>query len=130
MMIRISIDIEEAVRDALAEYMTAYCRPLPANYDLPCILVQETGGDSVSNSAGIGKLDRFVVTLDARAKNEDEALKCLRSAIGILEATRSAGISHVEVNSLYSWGVDPVRPDIAMCSATLVCTAHRKIVSI
>ena len=127
MEIHRSIDIEDAVRTALSAYLTAYCAPLPANYDLPNILVTVTGGDSASASSGKGKVDTFMVVLDARANLEEEAMECLRNAIALLETNgRTAGISHVEVNSLYSWSTDPVRPDLAMCSATLMVTAHRE----
>ena len=126
-----SIDAEDAVRLTLSEYMTAYCAPLPAKFEMPCILVQTTGGDSEHTSAGQGKVDTFMVVIDARAKTEDEAMTTLRNAVGILEtAGGSHGLSYVEVNSLYSWGADPVRPDIAMCSATLLIKAHRETVTI
>ena len=39
MTINRSIDIEEEVRTALLPYQTAYCRPLPAEYNLPNILI-------------------------------------------------------------------------------------------
>ena len=44
MKIYLSIDIEEEIRQALAEYLTVYCRPLPAHYDLPHILITQVGG--------------------------------------------------------------------------------------
>lgn len=126
-----SIDAEDAVRSALSEYMTAYCAPLPANFEMPCVLVQTTGGDSERTSAGTGKVDTFMVVIDSRARTEEEALTTLRNAVGILEKVGgSCGLSYVEVNSLYSWGTDPVRPDIAMCSATLLIKAHRERVTI
>lgn len=131
MVINRSIDIENAVRVVLSEYMTAYCRPLPAEYSLPNVLVTATGGDTASTSSGKGKVDTFMVVLDARAETEAEAMECIRNAVAILEtAGRYGGVSHAEVNSLYSWGVDPVRPDLAMCSATLMVTAHRETVTI
>ena len=131
MVINRSIDIEDAVRAVLSEYMTAYCRPLPAEYSLPNVLVTATGGDTASTSSGKGKVDTFMVVLDARAETEAEAMECIRNAVAILEtAGRYGGVSHTEVNSLYSWGVDPVRPDLAMCSATLMVTAHRETVTI
>lgn len=124
-----SIDIENALRGALDGYLTAYCRPLPANYSLPNILITQAGGNSESTASGKGKVDHFIVSIDARAKTEAEALEYLRTAIGILEKTRN-GYSHISINSTYSWGNDPVRPDLAMCSATLNVTAHREYVTI
>lgn len=125
-----SVDIEDAIRETLDGYMTTYCPPLPADYTLPCILVQATGGDTASTNTGKGKVDTFMVVLDSRADTESEALEALRNAIGILESTKTEGFSHVEVNSLYSWGTDPVRPDLKMCSAALQVTAHRETVTI
>ena len=130
MTINRSIDIEEAIRLALSPYMTAYCAPLPASFSTPNILVTMIGGDSEKTSAGKGKVDSFMVTLDARAETEEEALTCLRNAVAILEVEHSTGISYIEINSLYSWGADPVRPDLAMCSATLLVRAHRETVTL
>lgn len=131
MEINRSIDIEEAIQDALSGHQTAYCAPLPAEYSLPNILITATGGDTVSASSGKGKVDTFMVVLDARAELEAEAMEYLRNAVAILEVQGGRhGISHVGVNSLYSWGEDPVRPDLAMCSATLMVTAHRETVTL
>lgn len=131
MEINRSIDIEEAIRATLSDYQTVYCAPLPANYSLPNILVTATGGDTMATSSGKGKVDIFMVVLDARAELEADAMEYLRTAVAILEAQNgSHGISHVEVNSLYSWGEDPVRPDLVMCSATLMVTAHRETITI
>ena len=129
MKINRSIDIEDAIRAALASHMTAYCAPLPESFTTPSILVSMAGGDSEKTASGRGKVDTFTVALDARAKTEEEALTYLRNAVAILEVERGTGISHIETNSLYSWGVDPVRPDLAMCSATLLVTAHREEVT-
>lgn len=116
-----SIDIEDAVRNALKDHLTTYCRPLPALYTLPNILVTQVGGSDAN------KIDTFEVTLDARAETEASALEYLRNAIGALKAAarnRAMPIRHVRVNSSGSWGADPVRPDLAMCSARLEIVAH------
>lgn len=125
-----SIDVEDAIREALSPYMTTYCQPLPADFDVPCILVQATGGDTDATADGRGKVDSFVVTIDSRANEEAEALEALRNAVAIITETKGAGYAHAEVNTLYSWGDDPIRPDLAMCSAALVVTAHRETVNI
>ena len=128
-----SIDIEEAVKDCLAEHLTAYCRPLPAEYDLPNILVQSPGGTSESTNTGKGKIDAFTVTLDARAKLEADALDYLNTATAVLIQTakeQTTAIRHVVINSSGSWGADPVRPDLAMCSARLSVTAHQTITEV
>jgi hypothetical protein len=122
MKINKSIDIEDEVRTALAPYLTAYCRPLPAEYDLPNILITQVGGTDVQT------IDTFEVVLDARAKLEAEAFDCLRTAIAILKTTakeQTTALRYVTVNSSGSWGIDPVRPDLAMCSARLAIVAHQ-----
>ena len=122
MKINKSIDIEDEVRTALALYLTAYCRPLPAEYDLPNILITQVGGTDAQT------IDTFEVVLDARAKLEAEAFDCLRTAIAILKTTakeQTTALRYVTVNSSGSWGIDPVRPDLAMCSARLAIVAHQ-----
>lgn len=118
MRIERSIDIEDAVRLALADHLTAYCRPLPKDYQLPCILVSKVGGSDRD------KIDTFEVVLDARGRTEYEADLTLRNAIGILKAVDNTAIRYVTVTSSGSWGSDPARPDLAMCSARLRITAH------
>ena len=118
MIIERSIDIEDAVRLALADHLTAYCRPLPKDYSLPCILVSKVGGSDRD------KIDTFEVTLDSRARTEYEADLTLRNAIGILKAVEGTAIRYVTVNSSGSWGSGPARPDLAMCSARLCIVAH------
>jgi hypothetical protein len=122
MIVNKSIDIEDEVRTALAPYLTAYCRPLPAEYDLPNILITQVGGTDAQT------IDTFEVVLDARAKLEAEAFDCLRTAIAILKTTakeQTTALRYVTVNSSGSWGTDPVRPDLAMCSARLAIVAHQ-----
>lgn len=122
MRINISIDIEDIIRRALSSHMTAYCRPLPKNFSLPSILVQKVGG---SDDATI---DSFEVVLDSRADTEAAADETLRKAIGILKAVaglQTTELRYVSVNSSGSWGVDPVRPELAMCSARLTVVAHQ-----
>lgn len=125
-----SIDIEDAIRAALDPYMTVYCRPLPQDFDVPCILVNQTGGNTDATNTGKGKIDTFTIVLDARAHIEADAVDYMNTAVAILEKTKQSGFSYVAVNSLYSWGTDPVRPDLAMCSATLQVTAHRKNITL
>lgn len=122
MRIKVSEDIEDICREALAPYFTAYCPPLPADYGLPCVLVRQAGGSLRQT------IDTFTVAMDARAETEAEAMTTLRAAIGVLQAVADAQttpIRVVGVNSSGSWGQDPVRPDLAMCSATLRITAHQ-----
>lgn len=123
MIIQRSVDIEDVIRQALSDYLTAYCRPLPDNFLLPSILVQQVAG---TDSASI---DTFEVVLDSRADNEAEALETLRNAIGILKAVskqQTTPIRFVSVNSSGSWGNDPMRPELAMCSARLSVVAHEE----
>lgn len=122
-----SIDIENEVREALSDYLTVYCRPLPEQYELPNILITQVGGtDSQS-------IDTFGVVLDSRAYTEADALDYLNTAIGILKHAakwQTTALRHVVVNSSGSWGVDPVRPDLSMCSARLSITAHQIITEV
>ena len=120
--IRRSVDIEDEVRVALKDKITAYCRPLPANFTTPCILITQVGGTDQS-----GQIDEFDLTLDARATNSADANETLRNAIGVLRKAagdQTTAIRHVEVNSSGSWGTDPVRPDLAMYSARVRVWAH------
>ena len=123
MIITRSIDIEDEIRKALAGHITAYCKPLPKNFSLPCVLVQRVGG-SDSNT-----IDSFEVVLDARAEYEAEADETLRNAIGILKAVAAAqttALRYIDVNSMGSWDEDPVRPELAMCSARIRAIAHEE----
>ena len=117
------VDIEEEIRKALNGYFATYVRPLPAKYTLPNLLIAATGG-STSNT-----VDTFTVTLQARATEDAEALETLRTALGVLEHQAGAQVGalrNVVINSLASWGNDPARPDLKLCSATVLVTAHRE----
>ena len=122
MQIERSIDIEDEVRKALDPYFTIYCRPLPENFTIPSLLVTLTGG------ADDNSIDNFNVTIDARAENEAEALDLLLDATATLKQVAKAQDSQlrfVSVNSCGSWGVDPVRPELAMASALLTVYTHK-----
>lgn len=122
MVINKSIDIEDEIRKALDAYMTVYCRPLPAEYALPNILVTQVGGSTSQT------IDTFQVVLDSRAASEADAVDYLNRAKGILEQVakdQTTAIRHVIVNASGSWGIDPVRPDLSMCSTRLEVTAHQ-----
>lgn len=122
MEINKNIDIEEEVRQALEPYLKAYVRPLPANYTLPNILVSQVGGTQSQT------ISHFAVVLDSRDASEAGALDTLNTAIGILEQVareQTSALRYVTVNSSGSWGADPVRPDLAMCSARLEIVAHQ-----
>ena len=123
-----SVDIEDEVRIALKDYLTAYCRPLPANFSTPCILITQVGGTDES-----GQIDAFDVTLDSRAKSAADANETLRNAIGLLRKAagdHTTAIRHIEVNSSGSWGNDPVRPDLAMYQARIRVWAHLETTTI
>ena len=122
-----SIDIEEEIRTALAPYRTAYCRPLPEDYGLPNILITQVGGTTAN------RIDTFEVVLDSRAETEAAALDYLNIALALLVETakeQTTALRHVVINTSGSWGVDPVRPDLAMCSARISAAAHQKIVEV
>lgn len=122
MKIDISVDIEDEIRKGLSSHITTYCRPLPATLSLPFIEVRKIGGMDVNT------IDTFWVMLYARATHEAEADLTLRKALGILDAVskqQTTAIRNITVNSSGSWQVDPVRPDLAMCSATIMVVAHK-----
>ena len=126
--IKRSVDIEDEVRIALKDHLTAYCRPLPKDFSLPCILITQVGGTDQD-----GQIDTFEVTLDARADNDADANETLRNAIGVLRKAagdQTTAIRFVEVNSSGSWGSDPARPDLAMHSARIRVVAHLETKSI
>lgn len=122
MNILINIDIENAIRLALKDYFTIYCPPLPEKFKTPSLLIQRVGGTEDN------KIDTFSVMLDARAKTEKAADELLRMAIGTLKEIakmQTTEIRAVTVNTSGSWGRDPVRPDLAMCTARLEVVAHQ-----
>ena len=122
MRINKSIDIEEELRTALAPYLTTYCRPLPKDYTLPNILITQVGGTTVKT------VDTFSVVIDSRAASEAEALDTLNTAIGIIKQVvkeQTTAMRHVTINTSGSWGNDPVRPDLSMCSARIDVVAHQ-----
>ena len=117
------VDIEEQIRLAMKDYLTVYVRPLPANFTTPSILVTATGGSSENT------IDTFTVVLDARAKTDEEAFTLIRTAQGLLEAQAAnqfGALRNVSVNSLARWGNDPARPDLKLCTLTVLVTAHRE----
>lgn len=134
MVINRSIDIEDAVRGILSGAgITAYCRPLPDGFSVPSVLITATGGTGAETWSGERVLDRFTFVIDSRAESDAEALGLLRDAIAILRAAvagQTTAIRAVTLNTQYSWGPDPVRPDLAMCSANLTAVAHLEKVEI
>jgi len=121
MNISISIDIEDEVRKALSPFFQIYCRPLPENLKTPSITVTQVGGSDTH------KIDTFASHDRLGAKVEGEAIELLRKAIGTLRKVaeeQTTAIRYVSVNSSGSWGSDPTRPDLAMCSARLQIVAH------
>ena len=123
MIILRPVDIEDQIRLALKDYLTVYVRPLPDNFTTPCILVTATGGSSENT------IDTFTVVLDARAKTDAEASSLIRTAQGLLEAqaeNQFGALRNVSTNSLARWGNDPARPDLKLCTLTVLVTAHRE----
>ena len=118
-----SIDIENVVRVALSDYFAIYCRPLPAKFTVPSLEVSRAGGTEKST------IDTFDIVLDSRGHDEAEADEQLRNAIGALKQIakeQETPLRAVEVNAMGSWGSDPVRPELAMCSARLRLVAHQQ----
>lgn len=117
------VDIENEIRLALKDYVTIYCRPLPEKFKTPSILVRAVGGSS-SNT-----IDTFSVVLDSRAKTDAEAYDLINTALGVLEqraGEQFGALRNITINSMASWGSDPVRPDLKLCTLTVLVTAHRE----
>lgn len=116
-------DVENELRLALKDLFTVYVRPLPASYSLPNLLITATGGNT-SN-----EVDTFTVVIDARAETDAEAYELLSNALGALDVKASeqvGALRHVSINSLARWGNDPARPDLKLCTATILVVAHRE----
>lgn len=127
MNIKRPVDVENEIRLALTDYFETYCRPLPEHYSLPNLLISCTGGTTRH------EVDTFTVVLDARAETDAAAFNLLSDALGVLEeqAKRQTGaLRNVIINSLARWGSDPVRPDLKLCTATVLVTCHRETATI
>lgn len=121
MNIQISNDIEYEVQKALKDYFTIYCRPLPKNFTLPCLLVTQVGGNDTNT------IDLYDVVIDSRADTEGEANEYLRKAIGTLKAivkSQNTVMRTINVNTSLNWGTDPARPDLCLCSTRLEIRCH------
>lgn len=122
-----SIDIEDEIRIALEPYIKTYCRPLPATFPVPSLLVSRVGGSSENT------IDTFDVDLDSRATDAATADEVLRTAIGILMRVadlQTCRIRNVTINTIGAWGEDPMRPDLSLCTARLIVVAHREKINI
>ena len=127
MIIYRSIDIEEEIRLALKDYMTVYVRPLPENFSTPSVLIELMGGTTDST------IDTFLVRFSSRAKTDAEALDFLRTLLGILEHQAKGQTGELRFSieqNLISWGTDPVRQDLKLCTATVSVIAHKQKIEI
>jgi len=123
MNILIPVDVEDEIRLALTDYFEIYCRPLPEKYGLPCLLVSNTGGTSRDT------IDTFTVVIDCRAETDASAYDYLNNALGVLQKRADdqfGALRNVTINSLARWGSDPARPDLKLCTVTVIVTCHRK----
>ncbi len=123
MKIKIPIDVEEEIRSALSDYMTTYVRPLPDDFTVPSILITAVGGSEAD------EISAFDVTVDSRANDEETAQLNLRKAVGTIQAiaeSQQTALRYVTVNTLMSWGRDPVRQELAMCTARIRVYAHKE----
>lgn len=122
MIINKSIDIEDEIRKALTPTIKTYVRPLPKDFEIPSILVEQMGGTSEN------LIDTFTVRLSSRATEEAEALDLIKTALGVLEyqAKNQFGFLRFSTEqNLSNWGNDPVRPDLCLCQATVQVVAHK-----
>jgi hypothetical protein len=121
------VDIENEVRLALKDYFEAYNRPLPEEYGLPNVLIEQTGGSSRD------KIDTFQVRLSVRAETNAESNDVMRGVLGVLQTRCEAqfgALRHMSLNSQASWSTDPVRPDLKLCTALVLITTHRETVTL
>ena len=96
-------------------------------YGLPCLLVSCTGGTTRN------EVDTFTVVIDARAETDASAYEILSNALGVLGEQaniQDGALRNVTINSLARWGSDPVRPDLKLCTATVLVVAHREAATI
>lgn len=125
---RVSIDFEDEIRKILSGHLTVYCKPLPKDFTLPCVLVTQVGGRTAYTWAGRAEIDAADITLDARAETDAESLETLRNAVAYLEeevSTQTTPLIMVAVNTISSTINDPVRPDLKMCTARILTRARR-----
>ena len=123
------IDFEDAIREILADRVTAYCKPLPKDFALPCVLITQVGGRTDYTWAGVGEIDAADVTIDSRAETDEKAVETLRNAIGHLEeavSSQKTPLIMMELNTFSSTINDPVRPDLKLCTARILTRARRE----
>lgn len=118
-----SIDVEEETRLALKDFFQVYVRPLPENFITPSVLIELMGGTSENT------IDTFLVRFSARASTDAEALDLLRTLLGVLKYQTENQVGKLrfsEEQSLISWGNDPIRQDLKLCTATVNVIAHKE----
>lgn len=123
MIIYRSVDIEDEIRKALKDYFTVYVRPLPENFTTPSVLIELMGGTSANT------IDTFTVRFSARAKEDAEAIDLIRTLLGVLKHQTTEQFGELRFSNeqnLTSWGNDPIRPDLKLCTATIQVIAHKE----
>lgn len=123
MKIEKSIDIEDAVREALEPYMSEkiYVHELPKKLKTPCVRVMRTGGTRKNG------IDVHMIALQYRAKTDAEAELLANTTNAIFEAVVKQGDTPLRACELIShgnWGADPSRPDLAMRQAAYNVATH------
>lgn len=123
MTILVSVDIEKEVVAALKDKFNVCLRPLPETYNTPITLVEILGGTSDKT------IDTFTVRLSTRAKTNGDALNTLQQILGYLDyqtKNQVGKLSFSTEQNLTSWGNDPIRPDLCLCTATVQVIAHKE----
>ena len=118
-----SIDVEEETRLVLKDFFQVYVRPLPEKFITPSVLIELMGGTSENT------IDTFLVRFSARASTDAEALDLLRTLLGVLKYQTENQVGKLrfsEEQSLISWGNDPIRQDLKLCTATVNVIAHKE----
>lgn len=127
MNVLVSIDVEKEVVTLLKNKFNVCLRPLPEKYQTPITLVELMGGASENT------IDTFTIRLSTRAKTNGEALTTLQTVLGFLDYQTKHQIGKLRFSveqNLTSWGSDPVRPDLCLCTATVQVIAHKETLEI
>lgn len=123
MIIKRSIDVEKETNDLLKNYFNTCLRPLPEKYTTPITLIELMGGTSTDT------IDTFTIRLSVRAKTNGEAVTTMRNVLGVLDyqtKNQVGKLCYSTEENLTSWGNDPIRPDLCLCTATVQVIAHKE----
>lgn len=122
----IPVDVEDVVRDFLADHLEAevITYPLPDAIADECVCVRKTGGTRSDMVC-----DESLVSIDCRAADEQTALSLALQASALMAAASGNGRIHgASLNATAYLNPDPKRPDLFRYSfaALVTCRAETK----